>query len=66
VLARGPAIAPPGGVELMHASLKLERRDEPDQRRTGSNNQEDKYQDINGYKWIKGRITLDKILDMMR
>ena len=52
----------------MHTSLlvELERRNEPDQPKTGSNNQEDKYQDINGYKWIKGGITLDKISDMMR
>ncbi len=50
----------------MHTSLELERRDEPDQPKTGSNNQEDKYPDINGYKWIKCRIKLDKISEMMR
>ena len=50
----------------MHTSLELERRDEPDQPKTGSNNQEDKYQDINGYKRIKCRIKLDKISKMVR
>jgi hypothetical protein len=62
----GPAIAAPGGGELMHTSLELERRDEPDQPKTGSDNQEDKNPDINGYKWIKCRIELDKISEMMR
>jgi hypothetical protein len=38
---------------LMHRTCRsrfnqAERRDEPDQPKTGSNNQEDKYQDING------------------
>ena len=60
-MARGPAIAAPGGGELMHTSLELECRDEPDQPKTGSDNQEDIYPDSNGYKWIKCRINLDKI-----
>ena len=50
----------------MHTSLELKRRDEPDQPKTGSDNQEDKNPDINGYKWIKCRIELDKISEMMR
>jgi hypothetical protein len=50
----------------MHSSLERERSDEPDQPKTGSNNQADKYPDINGYKWIKCRIELDKISEMMR
>ena len=43
-----------------------ERRDEPDQPKTGSDNQEDIYPDSNGYKWIKCRIKLDAIWEMMR
>ena len=50
----------------MHSSVERERSDEPDQPKTGSNNQEDKNLDINGYKWIKCRIELDKISEMMR
>ena len=50
----------------MHSSVERERSDEPDQPKTGSNNQEDKNPDINGYKWIKCRIELDKISEMMR
>ena len=50
----------------MHTSLELERRDEPDQPKIGSDNHEDKYPDINGYKWIKCRIELEKISEMMR
>ena len=38
-----------------------ECRNEPDQPKTGSDNQEDIYPDINGYKWIKFRIQSDKI-----
>ena len=42
---------------LMHRTCRsrfnqAERRDEPDQPKTGSNNQEDKYQDIIGYNRI--------------
>jgi hypothetical protein len=50
----------------MHTSLELERRNEPDQPKTGSDNQEDKYPDFNGYRWIKSRIQMDKITEMMR
>ena len=50
----------------MHTSLELERRNEPDQPKIRSNNQKDKYQDINGYKWIKCRIKLDMISEMIR
>ena len=53
-------------MKLMHTSLELDRRNEPDQPKTGSNNQEDKYPDINGYKRIKCRIKFDKISEMMR
>ena len=48
---------------LMHRTCRsrfnqAERRDEPDQPKTGSNNQEDKYQDIIGYNRISKDILL--------
>jgi len=48
---------------LMHRTCRsrfnqAERRDEPDQPKTGSNNQEDKYQDIIGYPKISYFILL--------
>ena len=39
---------------------QAERRGQPDRPKTGSDNQEDKYQDINGENRIKARIILDK------
>jgi hypothetical protein len=49
----------------MHSSVERERSDEPDQPKTGSNNQADNYPDINGYKRIKCRIKLDKLSEMI-